>query len=115
MTSENVVEAILAHYGTPGMKWGVRQARTGQIGTATKRLDAVASGHGTVIQKVRTVAGSSALRLATSGGLKKEAARQSADLKAQRARLEKGNASLKDIMKAYGHISLADILRSTKD
>lgn len=105
----------LSHHGVKGMHWGVKKARTGNIDKATKVLDRVAGGHGSKLDKVRVAGSSSVGNLIKSGGVKKEAARQSADLKAQRARLVAGKATMGDMLKAYGSVSLLDIARSTRD
>lgn len=105
----------LAHYGVPGMKWGHRKARTGLIDKKTARLDRVASGKGSVLDKAKTLSGASAHRLITSRGLKNEAARKSADLKEQKQRLATGHAKIADILKAYGTVSVVDLARSTRD
>jgi hypothetical protein len=105
----------LSHHGVKGMHWGVRKARTGNIDEQTKVLDRVAGGRGSTLDKVRVAGSSSVGRLVKSGGLKSEAARQSADLKAQRARLVAGKATMSDVLKAYGSVSVIDVLRSTRD
>lgn len=105
----------LAHYGVKGMHWGVQKARTGDVARETAVLDRVASGKGSALDKVHALAGSSALRLVKSGGLKNESARRSESLKAHSERLATGHAKVSDILAAYGTVSLLSLVRSVKD
>jgi hypothetical protein len=121
-----------SHYGTKGMHWGVRKARTGDVAVArakikktTTRLDRVAKGTGSKTDKAVALANTRIYRapaLARKGGLKNEAARESArykdvsaELKAHSDRLAKGNATAKDILRAYGQSSIVSVARSLKD
>lgn len=99
----------LTHYGVKGMKWGVRKARTGQLNTRASRNERVASGKGSLGDKVVTLAGSSTARLVTSGGLKKEAARRAKNKRAEIERLATGKAKVTDILKSYGTVSALDL------
>ncbi len=105
----------LAHYGTKGMHWGVRKARTGDVEKITKRLDRVAKGEGSLRDKVVAVGGAKAPKLLARNGLANEAARQSAELKAHSERLSTGHATAKDILQAYGSTSILSIIKSRKD
>jgi hypothetical protein len=105
----------LAHHGVKGMHWGVRKARTGNIDKETARLDRVAGGGGSVRDKALALNRAKLTKVVRKGGLRSEAARNSADLKAQRARLVAGKATMGDLLKAYGSVSLIDIARSTRD
>lgn len=105
----------LAHHGVKGMHWGVRKARTGNIDRETSRLDRVAKGGGSVRDKVVALNSAKLTKVVRRGGLRSEAARNSKDLKAQRERLATGKATMKDVLKAYGSVSVVDVIRSTRD
>lgn len=105
----------ISHHGVKGMHWGVRKARTGNIDKETARLDRVAKGGGSVRDKALALNSAKLTKVVRKGGLRSEAARNSADLKAQKQRLATGHATVKDVLKAYGSVSLVDVLRSRKD
>jgi len=107
--------ANLSHHGVKGMHWGVRKARTGNIDQETARLDRVANGGGSIRDKALALNRSKIPKLVRRGGLQSEAARNSADLKRQRERLATGNATMSDLLKAYGSVSLVDIIKSRHD
>ena len=49
----------LNHYGVKGMHWGVRKARTGDLNIRASRLERVAAGKGSLVDKAITLSGSS--------------------------------------------------------
>lgn len=104
----------LAHYGVKGMRWGMRKARTGQIDAQTRVLDKVASGTANRREKL-AVASTSSVYALTRRGLAGEAARRSTDLKAQKDRLAKGEATVRDILLTYHNVTLIDLIRARKD
>ena len=112
MTQGSPSPGELVHYGVKGMKWGVRKARTGDLNVRASRNERVAAGKGSLTDKVVTLGGSSAARLITSGGLKKEAARRAADKRAQIERLSTGKAKASDVLRAYGTVSVASLVGS---
>ncbi|AOZ64875.1 hypothetical protein SEA_FRODOSWAGGINS_9 [Streptomyces phage FrodoSwaggins] len=99
----------LKHYGVKGMKWGVRKARTGDLNLRASRLERVADGTATKMEKFATAMNSTAANLVRSGGLKKEAARRAKNLRGQEERLATGKAKTSDILKAYGTISISSL------
>ena len=123
--------STLFHYGTKGMKWGVRKARTGQVETITNRiakktdhLDRVARGTGSKKDKAVAIGNTQVYRLPrtlTKKGLASEAERTSEryknysdELKAHSKRLSTGQATVKDVLRAYGSVTPVDIARSIK-
>jgi len=106
---KNPPQGDLTHYGVKGMRWGVKKARTGQLNGRAARNERVASGKSSLMDKAVTLGGSSAIRLATSGGLKKEAARRARDKRAQIERLSTGKAKVTDILRAYGTVSTLEL------
>jgi hypothetical protein len=109
MTQQTTPPGELVHYGVKGMKWGVRKARTGDLNTRASRLERVASGKGSLADKVVSLGGSSLHNLAVQRGLKNEAARRAANYRGQIERLSTGKAKVSDILKAYGTVSLASL------
>jgi hypothetical protein len=104
-------EEALAHYGTKGMKWGVRQVHLAKVTKATNRLDAVSGGTANKRQKVGTALTLPVGRLATKG-LKGAAAKESRLLKEHADRLEKGEAKVRDIMLVSYSLSLRDLSKA---
>lgn len=102
---------ILEHSGVKGMKWGVRRARVGDLNRQISRLDRVASGNSSALDKARVLGNSSSHNLIKQKGLKNEAARKSAAKAKQRDRLVNGEAKVTDILKAYGSVSILDLAR----
>lgn len=102
----------LTHYGVKGMKWGVKKARTGDLHVRASRNERVAAGNGSLVDKAVTLGGSSVAKLVTSGGLKKEAARRAVNKRAQIERLSTGKSKAADILRAYGTVNFASVLRS---
>jgi hypothetical protein len=115
MTYSNGEKPSLEHHGVKGMHWGVRKARTGNIDQETARLDRVAKGGGSLRDKAVALNSAKLTKVVRKGGLKSEAARNSADLKAQKQRLATGKATMSDVLKAYGSVSVIDVVRSMKD
>jgi hypothetical protein len=103
---ENPQSDELTHYGVKGMRWGVRKARTGDLNVRASRLERVASGKGSLVDKAVTLGGSTAFNLARSRGLKNEAARRAKNYRGQIERLSTGKAKVTDILKAYGTVSV---------
>lgn len=102
----------IRHYGVKGMKWGVRKARTAQLGKRAARNERVAEGKGSLLDKTITLGGSSTARLVTSGGLRNEAARRATNKRSEIKRLADGKAKVTDILKAYGTVSTTDLARA---
>jgi hypothetical protein len=102
-------EQWLAHYGVRGMKWGVRKARTGNLGTRAARAKRYASGKSEKAGGMRRVIDTaSAINnygvndLVKGRGLHSAAKRHAQVYEAERTRLAKGKATRKDLLKAYG-------------
>lgn len=106
----------LTHYGVKGMRWGVRKARTGDIAVQRTVLNRVASGDGSRRDKLNALGLSGGLiKVRKTGGLEKAAAKTSAELQAESDRLSSGKATTKDVLNAYGSVSLLSVLKSIKD
>lgn len=106
-------DEFLAHYGVKGMKWGVKKARTGDLGTRAARAKRYASGASKQAGGTRRVIDTaSALKnygvndLVKGRGLHKAAERHAKVYEAERKRLAKGEATAKDLIKAYGQITI---------
>lgn len=115
---QNEEKPPLAHYGVKGMHWGVQKAHTGDIRKPLNQLNRVAEGKGSVLDKIGVVSDTSVYRapkLLKRGGLQKEAARRSVILTAHRDRIVNGQATVRDLIQAYGSTSLLSIARSIKD
>lgn len=105
----------LVHYGVPGMKWGVKKARTGDVAVATSRLDKIADKSASRLNKTIFFAfEATPYRMIKSGGVAKEAKRQSDLLKAHSERLATGQATFRDLVTAYTHVSLISVAKSMK-
>lgn len=115
---QNEEKPPLAHYGVKGMHWGVQKAHTGDLVKPIARLNRVADGKSSLLDKARVVSDTAVYRAPTllrKGGLKKEAARRSGIVTAHRDRIANGQASVTDLLKAYGSANLISIARSIKD
>lgn len=87
----------LQHYGVPGMKWGKR--REGRIQLNQR----VASGKGSTLDKFRvqqTQVSPNSIR--KSGNLQKAAGNKVKELKARKARIQKGKATIRDVLALHG-------------
>lgn len=111
--ADGVTEMILIHYGVPGMRWGVRKARTGNLGTRAARAKRYASGESKKAGGMRrAIDTASALQnygindLVKGRGLRSAAKRHAQVYEAERKRLALGEATAKDILKAYGNQSI---------
>ena len=104
-------ETALIHYGVKGMRWGVKKGRTGDLNVKASRHERVASGKGSLTDKVVTIGGSTAANLAMRG-LKGEAARRAKNERAQIERLSTGKAKVSDLLKAYGTASIYSVVGS---
>lgn len=103
----------LAHYGVKGMKWGVKKARSGDLGTRAARAKRYASGESKKAGGARRLVDTaSALNnygvndLVKGRGLHSSAKRHAKVYEAERKRLATGKATGKDILKAYGHTAI---------
>ena len=98
-------EDEMMHYGKKGMKWGVRQ-RDVRI----NRLEKVGDGAGTLGNKVMVgLYEVSAVSVIRRGGLKGASANKAANMRAVDARIEKGEASVRDMIKRFGGDAYADM------
>jgi hypothetical protein len=95
----------LIHYGVKGMKWGVRKAHTGNLNKAASRLERVASGNGSLRDKIGAASTSSVYGLAKRG-LKGNSAHRAEKIRAAEKRLATGKAKVGDILNAYGSANL---------
>jgi hypothetical protein len=113
MSQRNPSPGELAHYGVKGMKWGVKKARTGDLRKGTILLDKVAAGKGTPLENMAVIQSSRWKDLSIkNGGFRGGAARRSAELKAEHDRIANGKATTKDMLRAYGGVSIFSIAAS---
>lgn len=106
MTHSDEDETFLAHYGVPGMKWGVRKARTGNLGTRAARAKRYANGSTKLIDRASAIGNYGLNDLVKGRGLHTAAERHAKVYEAERKRLAKGEATAKDILKAYGDTAI---------
>jgi hypothetical protein len=87
----------LIHYGKKGMRWGVRQQYR------LDRANAVAKGTASRATKARfAITETSGLSIARGGGVKGAAASKAKQLGARKERIERGDATVKDLLANYG-------------
>lgn len=98
----------LIHYGVKGMKWGVRKAHTGTLNKGASRLERVASGKGSLRDKIGAAGTSSVYGLAKRG-LKGNSAFRAEKLRAEEKRLATGKAKVRDVLRAYGSANLVTL------
>lgn len=113
MTQQNPPRGDLAHYGVKGMKWGVRKARTGNLDRHAKPLERVAAGTGGKRDKVYASL-HTPLKGIAKQGLRKAAGAEASKARAEIDRLANGKATTGDILRAYGSVTLAQIIGSTR-
>lgn len=106
-------EEWLAHYGVKGMRWGVKKARTGDLGTRAARAKRYASGEskkaGGMRRAIDTASAINNYRindLVKGRGLHSAAERHAKVYEAERKRLATGKATRTDLLKAYGTTTL---------
>ncbi len=113
MTQHNSSESDLTHYGVKGMHWGVRKARTGNLNKHAKSLERVAAGNpkfGDRGHAAMTVPIKSQL----SKGFRKAAGAEAAKARAEIDRLANGRATALDILRAYGSVTLTQVIASAR-
>lgn len=114
-------DEYLEHFGTKGMKWGVRKDSSGLKGrarsAASEKLNnritankALASGKG----KFRDYQ-SEGFHRGIGALSKKASAKTATKLEARKKRLETGKATTIDIVRTYGNLGLVDLAISVKD
>lgn len=87
----------LEHHGTKGMKWGVR--REGRLALNQR----VATGTGSKSDQVRVALTQvSSHSVKKSGGLQPAAANKVKELEARKARIQKGEATVRDFLALHG-------------
>lgn len=108
-------EAVIAHFGVKGMKWGVRKTYNQRQGARVARLDRVASGTGSRGDKIRALAETSAAELVVNKGLKNTARKHSDATKAHLIRINTGKAKTLDLVQMYGSMSVGDLINAGRD
>lgn len=101
----------LAHYGTKGMRWGVRKAYTDRLGKGVSNLDKVASGKAGILRKTGTALGSSTTDLIRGRGVKGAAALRRDRLQNHIDRVNRGEQTAGDILRRVGFTSTTDLAR----
>ncbi|MBA2727660.1 MAG: hypothetical protein H0U49_05755 [Parachlamydiaceae bacterium] len=87
----------LTHFGTKGMKWGVRRENR------LNRAKRVASGKATVGEKARfTLTETSAVSVARNKGLTGAAKSRVRELEVRKARIKTGKATARDLIALHG-------------
>lgn len=98
-------EDYLEHYGTKGMRWGVRRQRRHD------RLKRVASGKGSFRDKLSTLETAvSLVEVARDRSFTKAAERKWKDQEARKKRLAAGEATTKDLLKHLGSQRFEDFI-----
>lgn len=95
--SQEEVDDFLEHVGVKGMKWGVRRQKR------LDRLNRVAKGKSTRGERARVLlTETSNLSLGRHGGLQGAAANRAKQLAARKKRIQKGQATVKDLLALHG-------------
>lgn len=102
-------EVLLAHYGTKGMRWGVRKQQ--QLAKATR----IAEGTANRRQKVGYALTTPVARLVAGGGnLKKIAKREQNKLEEQKRRIDLGKSTVADKLDIIGQTTIIDVVRAAR-
>ena len=115
-------QEALAHYGVKGMQWGVRKPQVDAGGSSytrktqstVDRLNRVASGTASRSDKAKTALGVGRMGLGGIYGLK-TAGKAAAKLQGHVDRLEAGEATTMDLLKKFGRMNAADIIREASE
>ena len=116
--TESTYEDYLAHYGTKGMKWGLRKgglaSRARQVGVEkkTKRIEQrerVLSGKSSIRDKVAAGSTLSLAKVLKNKGVKNAIAKDLTRDMAARSRLESGQATTRDKLEVAMNISILDL------
>lgn len=103
----------IIHYGVKGMKWGVRKARTGNLNQHATKLERAAAGPGS--KRATTYAAlHTPLSSIRKQGLRKAAASEAKKSRAEIDRLAKGKATAGDVLRAYGSVTIAQLIGSAR-
>lgn len=97
-------EEYLAHYGIPGMKWGVRRERRIQS------LDRAIRGEGGVATKARALSKLTPVDLVKGRGIRGGSQRKAARNRARNARVQAGQGRLRDNAVYYGSTRVSDLI-----
>lgn len=95
-------DAVLAHFGKKGMKWGVRQAYGDRMSRRANTLQRTSEGKSTVVERART---------STLGTTKKTAAALSPRIEHHAERVRNGQLKTKDILYASQNLRYKDLVR----
>ena len=94
-------EEILEHFGTKGMKWGVRRAYVARRQAEASMYRRKAEGRASKTD-----------RYVTLGITKKRSEKRAKKIEAEVRRMKAGKATTKDILRYYGSVSMVDVLRA---
>jgi hypothetical protein len=99
------LDDVLEHHGVKGMKWGVR--RENRLALARR----VASGNSSGFERTRFALGQvSAVSVSNAGGdIRKAAAGKANELEARKARIQRGEGTVKDLIALHGGDKVVDL------
>jgi hypothetical protein len=106
-SDDEIDDYFLEHFGTRGMRWGVRRARRAE------RIAKVGKGKGNILDKARVHTTANPVSVVKARGFKKAAAQKGERFERRAKNMADGKAKLfKDIIPSVGAIRYGDMLPS---